>query len=59
MIYLVSHVAAKRDDAEAVGFVHYRRINGNRLRIPAFVDDRDIVMIMTPYEIMQKKSLYR
>ncbi|MFR4384229.1 MAG: phosphoribosyl-dephospho-CoA transferase MdcG domain-containing protein [Phascolarctobacterium sp.] len=46
----------KRDDAEAVGFVHYRRINGNRLRIPAFVDDQDIVMIMTPYEIMQRKA---
>lgn len=46
----------KREDAEAVGFVHYRRIHGNRLRIPAFVESRNIVMIMTPYEIMQRKA---
>lgn len=46
----------EREDAEAVGFVHYRRINGNRLRIPAFADNRDIVMVMTPYEIMQRKA---
>lgn len=41
---------------EALGFIHYRRINGNRIRIPAFIEYKDIIMVMTPYEIMQRKA---
>ena len=43
----------RRNDAEntegiAIGFVHHKRIDGNRIRIGAFTAADDIVTIMTP-----------
>lgn len=46
----------KKSEAVALGFVHYKRIDGNRIRIGAFTADEDIVTIMTPYEVMQRKA---
>ena len=52
----------RRDDMAAsngkvaIGFVHYQRLDGNRLRIGAFTNPEDIVMVMTPYEVMQRKA---
>lgn len=50
----------RRDDyLEAtlpVGFVHYQRLEGNRLRIPAFAAASEVVTIMTPYEVMERKA---
>ena len=39
-----------------LGFVHHKRIEGNRIRIGAFADADDIITIMTPYEVMQRKA---
>ena len=42
----------RRDDARpkavAIGFVHQRRLQGNRIRIGAFTEMQDIDGIMTP-----------
>lgn len=50
----------RRDDARpnavAIGFVHQRRLQGNRIRIGAFTEMQDIDGIMTPYEVMQRKA---
>lgn len=50
----------RRDDARpnavAIGFVHQRRLQGNRIRIAAFTEMKDIDGIMTPYEVMQRKA---
>lgn len=39
-----------------LGFVHYKRIDGNRIRIGAFTAAEDVITIMTPYEVMQRKA---
>lgn len=39
----------------ALGFVHHQRLQGNRLRIGAFAAMQDVVMVMSPYEIMQRR----
>jgi len=44
----------ERDGKIAVGFSSPFRSNGNRYRIPTFVDEKDIGNIVTPYEIIQK-----
>ena len=50
----------RRDDAQpnavAIGFVHQRRLQGNRIRIGAFTEMQDIDGIMTPYEVMERKA---
>ena len=46
----------ERTDAVPIGFVHHRRLQGNRIRIGAFVEPQDIVMAMTPYEVMQRRA---
>ena len=50
----------RRDDARpnavAIGFVHQRRLQGNRIRIGAFTEMQDIDGIMTPYEVMERKA---
>ncbi len=43
-------------DAVPIGFVHHQRLQGSRIRIGAFVDPQDIVMMMTPYEVMQRRA---
>lgn len=43
-------------EAVPVGFVHYCRLNGSRLRIGALAAVEDIVMVMTPYEVMQRRA---
>lgn len=40
----------------ALGFVHHQRLKGNRIRIAAFTVMQDIVMVMSPYEVMQRKA---
>ena len=50
----------RRDDARpnavAIGFVHQRRLQGNRIRIGAFTEMQDIDGIMTSYEVMERKA---
>lgn len=46
----------EQSDAVAIGFVHHQRLQGNRIRIAAFADVSDIVMTMTPYEVMQRRA---
>lgn len=46
----------EQTDTVPLGFVHYQRIEGNRIRIGAFTDMQDIVAVMTPYEVMQRKA---
>ncbi|MDO4921015.1 MAG: malonate decarboxylase holo-[acyl-carrier-protein] synthase [Phascolarctobacterium sp.] len=46
----------ERPEMLAVGFVHHQRLQGNRLRIGAFTTMQDIVMTMTPYEVMQRRA---
>ena len=51
----------RRNDAEntegiAIGFVHHKRIEGNRIRIGAFTAADDIVTIMTPYEVLTRRA---
>lgn len=46
----------ERPEMLAIGFVHYQRLQGNRLRIGAFTTMQDIVMVMSPYEVMQRKA---
>ena len=50
----------RRDDARpeavAIGFVHQKRLQGNRIRIAAFTEVEDIDGIMTPYEVMERKA---
>ena len=46
----------EKTEAVALGFVPHQRINGNRLRIGAFTSVSDIVAVMTPYEVMQRKA---
>ena len=51
----------RRNDAEntegiAIGFVHHKRIDGNRIRIGAFTADDDVVTIMTPYEVLTRRA---
>ena len=51
----------RRNDAEntegiAIGFVHHKRIDGNRIRIGAFTAADDIVTIMTPYEVLTRRA---
>ncbi len=45
----------ERPEAVALGFVHPQRINGNRIRIAAFTGVENVEIIMTPYEVMQRK----
>lgn len=45
-----------KSDAVPIGFVHHKRIDGNRIRIGAFTSVDDIVTVMTPYEVMQRKA---
>lgn len=40
----------------ALGFVHHRRLNDNRLRIAAFAEPQDVVIAMSPYEVMQRRA---
>lgn len=51
---------ARRCDEEAqgvpLGFVHHQRVDGNRIRIGAFTEPQDIVAIMSPYEVMQRRA---
>ena len=46
----------RRDDARpnavAIGFVHQRRLQGNRIRIGAFTEMHDIDGIMTPLSLI-------
>lgn len=42
----------------AIGFVHHNRINGNRLRLGAYVDFMDVKLIMSPYELLEQKINY-
>ncbi len=44
------------EDNIALGFVPPERIGGNRLRIGVFADIDDVVMVMSPYEVMQRKA---
>ncbi|MGM9583719.1 MAG: malonate decarboxylase holo-[acyl-carrier-protein] synthase [Phascolarctobacterium sp.] len=50
----------RRDDERpgcvAIGFVHQKRLQGNRIRIAAFTELQDIDAIMNPYEVMQRKA---
>ena len=51
----------RRNDAEntegiAIGFVHHKRIDGNRIRIGAFTAADDVVTIMTPYEVLTRRA---
>ncbi|MGM9568878.1 MAG: malonate decarboxylase holo-[acyl-carrier-protein] synthase [Phascolarctobacterium sp.] len=46
----------ERPEEVAIGFVHHRRIQGNRIRIGAFTEMLDVETIMTPYEVMQRKA---
>lgn len=46
----------ERPEEVAIGFVHHRRMQGNRIRIGAFTEMQDIETIMTPYEVMQRKA---
>ena len=46
----------EKKDAVAIGFVHHKRIDGNRIRIGAFTTVEDIITVMTPYEVMQRKA---
>lgn len=46
----------ERPGSIAIGFVHQRRIQGNRIRVAAFTEMQDIDTIMTPYEVMQRKA---
>lgn len=51
----------RRNDAEntegiAIGFVHHKRIDGNRIRIGAFTAAEDVVTIMTPYEVLTRRA---
>lgn len=41
----------------ALGFVHYRRLDGNRIRIGAFITEADINTVMTPYDVLQRSAL--
>lgn len=55
---------ARRNDgpkveAIALGFVHYQRLNGNRIRIATFVKNEEVAAVLTPYEIMHKQSSAR
>lgn len=45
----------ERPKEVALGFVHPQRINGNRIRIAAFTGVENVEIIMTPYEVMQRK----
>lgn len=45
----------ERPEEVALGFVHPQRINGNRIRIAAFTGAEDVEIIMTPYEVLQRK----
>lgn len=45
----------ERPEEIALGFVHPQRINGNRIRIAAFTGAEDVEIVMTPYEVMQRK----
>ncbi len=45
----------EKPEAVALGFVPQQRIEGNRVRIGAFTDVEDIVIVMSPYDIMQRK----
>ena len=45
-----------RPDAVAIGFVHQKRLQGNRIRIAAFTEGEDIDGITTPYEVMERKA---
>lgn len=45
----------ERPEEVALGFVHPQRINGNRIRIAAFTGVENVEIIMTPYEVMQRK----
>lgn len=46
------------EDTETIpiGFVPHQRIKGNRVRIAAFTSLEDIVMVMSPYDVMQRKA---
>ena len=46
----------EKTEAIALGFVPHQRIEGNRLRIGAFTSATDIVTVMTPYEVIQRKA---
>lgn len=57
----VPGIIRRDDDAKvnghvAVGFVHHQRLDGSRLRVGAFTNLEDIVTVMTPYEVMQRKA---
>ncbi|WP_299447592.1 malonate decarboxylase holo-[acyl-carrier-protein] synthase [uncultured Phascolarctobacterium sp.] len=45
----------ERPEEVALGFVHPQRIKGNRIRIAAFTGAEDVEIIMTPYEVLQRK----
>ncbi|MDY4920208.1 MAG: malonate decarboxylase holo-[acyl-carrier-protein] synthase [Phascolarctobacterium sp.] len=46
----------ERPDELAIGFVHHRRLQGNRIRIAAFTDMQDIEAIMSPYEVIERRA---
>lgn len=46
----------ERPEEVAIGFVHHRRMQGNRIRIGAFTEMQDVETIMTPYAVMQRKA---
>lgn len=41
-----------------LGFVHYRRISGNRLRIGAYGHSGFIIKVSTPYEVLAEGALH-
>lgn len=49
----------RRSDAQAgcipLGFVHYQRLEGNRIRIGAYADLDEVEAVMTPYEVLARK----
>lgn len=43
-------------DEVPLGFVHHKRMDGNRLRLGAFTAAEDIMAVFTPYEVLQRKA---
>lgn len=42
-----------------IGFVHTERIDGNRIRVAAYADEKEIKAIVTPYEVLEKAGSER
>lgn len=43
-------------DHIAIGFVHYCRIDDNRLRLGTYVHKKDILTVMSPYDLLHRKA---